>query len=77
MSTSCNPQHTQLTEYRDGQMPLLSLALPTQTTNATANNLLVLTGALLVTGLSPHMEAFHSKDSHVRVLSVVDQSVTF
>jgi hypothetical protein len=56
-------------------MPLPSLALPTQTTNAILSNPLVLTGAVLSLDLFPNMAALISVVSPVPALSAVAPSV--
>jgi hypothetical protein len=57
-------------------MPLHSRALPTPTTNVTANNPVGSTGALSrQVLLSAHMEASNSRGSHARALSVAARSV--
>jgi hypothetical protein len=56
-------------------MPLPSLALPTQTTNAILSNPLVLTGADSVLDLSPNMAALISVVSPAPALSAAAPSV--
>jgi hypothetical protein len=60
---------------RDGLMPLVSPAQPTQTTSATVNNPLVLTGAVSAMVPSLTMALLILRVSPVPALLVVAQSV--